>query len=651
MIGGNVYEQHYSSLDQVNATTVSGLKLEWYADLPTKDGLTGVPIVVNGVVYDSGGMGKAWAHDARTGRKIWEFDANMQFPLGVVPSWGARMSRGLAVWGDRVLKATGDCRLIALDRKTGAIAWQAQTCDSSSGRTITGAPRVGDGKVFIGNADADSGAGRPHVDAYDIATGRHLWRFYTIPGDPSKGFESPAMELASKTWGPEYWKKSAGGSPWEGITYDPRTKLVYIGTDAPVPANPALRGNPSGDELFTNAIVALKADTGEYVWHYTTTPQDGWNYASVFPVILADMKINGKRQHVLMNAPKNGFFYVHDARTGALLNEPKPIVDVNWARSIDFKTGRPIYNSEAQWWTRGEEGAVVSPSGMGARNWMPMSFNPGTGLVYIPVTDYPSRIWENRDKAMGHAEGDQYWSLTHGGRFKGELLAWDPIAQKERWRRVIGRPYQGGTLTTRGNIVFQGSTRGTFAAYRADTGEKLWEYPTVSGVLGAPSTALIDNKQMIFVAVGSGSTAAVGYAPQFSDRADGPARLLAFSLTGSAALPPSDRQSTSVPKPTSPEPDEELAKRGKNVWDSAGCELCHGIHAIGGTGSLPDLRRSADMQSAALSAIVRNGVFKEQGMPVFDQIVQESDIEALQAYIRQQAWLGYRESASTQAGP
>jgi mono/diheme cytochrome c family protein len=288
---------------------------------------------------------------------------------------------------------------------------------------------------------------------------------------------------------------------------------------------------------------------------------------------------------------------------------------------------------------------------MGARNWMPMSFNPGTGLVYIPVTDYPSRIWENPDKAMGHAEGDQYWSLTHGGRFKGELLAWDPIAQKERWRRVVGRPYQGGTLTTRGNIVFQGSTKGTFSAYRADTGEKLWEYPTVSGVLGAPSTALIDNKQMIFVAVGSGTTSAVGYAPQFSDRADGPARLLAFSLTGSAVLPPPDRQSTSVPKPTSPEPNEELAKRGKNVWDSAGCELCHGIHATGGTGSLPDLRRSADMPSAALSAIVRNGVFKEQGMPVFDQIVQESDIEALQAYIRQQAWLGYRESASTQASP
>jgi quinohemoprotein ethanol dehydrogenase len=271
LIGGNSLEQHFSSLDQINADNVRDLKLAWYTDIPTLDGLTGVPLVRDGVVYQSGGLGKAWAHDARTGELIWEFDAKIKFPLGVVPAWGARLSRGLAVWEDTVLKSSGDCRLFALDRRTGATIWEAKTCSPEDGRTVTAAPRVGDGKVFVGNADADSGAGRPHIDAYDIETGRHLWRFYIIPGDPSRGFENEAMEMASKTWGDKYWLKAAGGSVWEAITYDPRTDLVIIGSDGPSPADPRHRGMPKGDELFTGALVALRADTGEYVWHYSTT--------------------------------------------------------------------------------------------------------------------------------------------------------------------------------------------------------------------------------------------------------------------------------------------------------------------------------------------------------------------------------------------
>lgn len=272
LIGGNEYEQHYSPLARINSRNVRSLKLAWYADMPTADGLTGIPIVVDGVVYQSGALGKAWANDVRSGKPLWTFDAGIAFPLGVIPSWGSRLSRGLAVWGDKVLKATGDCRLFALDRRTGARLWEVRPCDPANSKTITGAPRVGDGKVFIGNSNADSGIGRGYVDAYDIESGKHLWRFYSIPGDPANGFENKAMEMASRTWGKEYWEKAGGGSTWEGITYDPRTHFVYIGTDGPSPFDPTKRGEGAGDELFTNAIVAVNADTGEYVWHYSTAP-------------------------------------------------------------------------------------------------------------------------------------------------------------------------------------------------------------------------------------------------------------------------------------------------------------------------------------------------------------------------------------------
>src|SRR5882724_1015457 len=262
LIGGGSFEQHFSPLRQVNESTVKQLKLAWFADMPTVDGLTGIPLVADGVVYQSGALGKVWASDVRTGKLLWSYDAQIKFPMGLVPSWGSRLSRGLALWQDKVLRATGDCRLMALDRRTGVQLWEVHPCDPKDHKTITGAPRVGAGKVFIGNSNADLGIGRGYVDAYDIATGKHLWRFFTIPGDPSKGFENKAMEMASKTWGADYWKHSGGGTAWDGITYDPVTNLVYIGTDGASPYDPEERGSIGGDELFTNAIVAVNADTG-----------------------------------------------------------------------------------------------------------------------------------------------------------------------------------------------------------------------------------------------------------------------------------------------------------------------------------------------------------------------------------------------------
>jgi quinohemoprotein ethanol dehydrogenase len=642
LIGGGPLEQHFSSLAQVNDSNVGTLGLAWFTDLESADGPTGVPMVAGGVIYESGPLGKVWAHDARTGRLLWTYDAKIQFPTGLVASWGARLSRGLALWDDTVLKATGDCRLIALDRLSGKRRWEVQPCDPAAYKTITGAPRVGGGKVFIGNSNADSGVGRGYVDAYDIRSGKHLWRFYTVPGDPSKGFENAAMERASKTWGKEYWKVAGGGSPWEGITYDAVTNLVYIGTDGPAPFNPAMRGEGRGDELFTNAIVAVNADTGNYVWHYSTTPEDGWNYAATMPVVLADLTIAGTRRHVVMSAPKNGFFYVLDAATGQLVNEPRPIIPINWASGIDMKSGRPIVRDEARYWLKGKEGSIVSPSPMGAHNWMPMSYSPDTGLVYIPATDYPAKVAVDPVNSVGNVEIDFYYPLTHTLPFTGRLVAWDPVAQIARWTQDVGLPYEGGTLATAGNLVFQGTTDGHFNAYRADTGERVYSFYAGSGILGAPSTVEIDGRQIILVAAGSGTTSAVGFAQKFSGTAPGPARLLAFAIDGRIRLPPLPPGRDPIPLPPAAEPDAALAKEGKAIWDANGCELCHGFKAVGGLGSVPDLRRIPAPHYDVFSQIIRGGLFKATGMPIFADSIREDDLAALKAYLIGEAWKGYR---------
>ena len=644
LIGGNDYEQHFSELKQINATTVAKLGLKWYADMPTRDGLTGVPMVANGAVFQSGAMGKAWANDLRTGKQLWEFDSHIVYPVpNAVAGWGVRQSRGLTLWGDKVLKASGDCRLFALDQKTGATIWEAKPCDPAEYKGISAAPRVGDGKVFMGNANADFGIGRGWVDAYEIATGKHLWRFYTMPGDPAKGFESKTLEMASKTWGKDYWKNIGGGSAWEGITYDPRTRLVLIGTDGPSPADPTQRGKDAGDELFSHALVAVNADTGEYVWHYSFNPNDGWNWSATQPVNLADLTIDGAKVPAVLIAPKNGFFYVIDARTGKLVNEPKPIVPVNWASRIDMKTGRPVMLPDAQYWNKGPAGAVVRPGALGAHGWMPMSYSPETGLVYIPVGE--SSFWEaiNPKALVAHVDADQYWGMKHG-EWQGKLLAWDPIRQEKRWEVDTGRPYQGGTLVTSGGIVFQGHTDGTFNAYDAATGKVLWSYDAQSSILGAPSTVEIDGEQLVLVPVGTGTTSSVGFLPEIADRGKSQApRLLAFSLGGAAKLPPPEPDVGPFLKPAGPAPTAAMARAGKAVWDANGCEVCHGVAVIGGLGSVPDIRRITPERLSLLSEIVRGGLFKATGMPIFADSISEQDLPALKAYLLDRSWDAYRQ--------
>lgn len=646
LIGNDPYSHHYSPLATINDQNASRLGLAWSSDMPSRDGLVGVPLVADGVVYQSGPLGFVFANDLQTGKLLWTFDSGLKFPMGVVPSWGVRLSRGLAIWKDKVIRATGDCRLIAISRDTGKKVWEAQACDVAQGKTITGAPRVGDGKVFIGTADGDSGSGRSHVNGFDAETGKHLWRFYTVPGNPADGFESPAMEMASKTWGKEYWKYilGGGGNAWEAMTYDPRTDLLIFGTDGPPVLSPLARGEGPGDELFTNAIVAVRADTGEYVWHYSTTPGDGWNYAAAMPLVLADLPIGGQATQVVMTAPKNGFFYVLDAQTGKLANQPQPITTVNWASHIDMKTGRPVMLPDGKWWEKGPEGAVVYPFGMGAHNWQPMAFSPVAGLVFIPATDLAT--WYAQDPAKAHSMGggfayDNYYNLRNGGSYKGKLVAWDPVKQAARWERDIGAPYQGGTLATAGNVVFQGSTEGTFSAYRADNGERLWSFDVGAGILGAPSTVEVDGRQLVLVPTGSGTTSSIGYAPLLGANTGGPSRLLAFALDGKAVLPPGERWDETVPKPVVERPSADLAEKGKHTWDAAGCAYCHGADAIGGPGSVPDLRRISAERLAMLPQILRGGLLTNAGMPDYREILTDQDIPAIAAYIVEQAWRGH----------
>jgi PQQ-dependent dehydrogenase (methanol/ethanol family) len=638
LVGGNAKAQHFSPLSQINASNAKHLGLAWYATYPSLDGPVGVPMVARGLVFESAGLGRVFANDLRTGKLVWSYDAHIHFPLHALAAWGSRLSRGVALWKSEVIMATGDCRLIALDQRTGSKIWQAQVCDPAM-TTITAAPSVGGGEVFIGHADGDAGVGRGDVDAFDARTGKHLWRFYTMPGDPAHGFENATMAMAAKTWAPEYWKHAGGVSVWDSITYDPKLDQVYFGADGATPSPPPARGNAAGDELFSTCIIALNAKSGRLMWYYQTTPHDGWNYDATMPIVIADLSIGRARRRVIMEAPKNGFLYVLDARTGKLVNEPKPLIPINWASRIDMRTGRPVQLRAAKYWLS-PGGAVVSPSPVGGHNWMPMAYSPMSGLVYVPVINMPVLMKVDPDN-MGGGDVDWYYGLTHHLPFKGILVAWDPIRQRERWHVDVGPPYEGGTLATAGNVVFQGTTAGQLAAYRADTGERLWSMDVGSSILGAPSTVKVDATQLVLVAGGSGTTSALGLYKRLGGNPGGPARLFAFKLKGTAVVPVIHDQSAPFPQPTRPRPSAELVKAGSVIWDKENCEICHGFEARGGVGSVPDLRRSAIVMSPEFERVVIGGIFTPAGMPIFRGEIRPDQIEALRAYIVAQAWKAY----------
>jgi quinohemoprotein ethanol dehydrogenase len=655
--GRTANEQRFSPLNQVNASNVSNLKVDWFIDLPGAVGLVATPLVADGVMYFVTSRNIVYAVDATSGGELWSYDPKVSEVAGDrMRAAFLHGNRGVALYGDKVYTATIDGRLVALDAKTGRQIWVTQTTDPTQAVYISGAPKVFKGKVLVGNGGTENGPSRGYVTAYDADTGAEVWRFWIVPGNPADGFENAAMEMAAKTWTGEWWKLGGGGNAWHGVTFDADFNTVYIGTGNGSPWNRKVRSPDGGDNLFLCAIVALDADTGEYKWHYQTTPGESWDYTSTMDIVLADLEIDGKMVKALMHAPKNGFFYVIDRATGKLISA-EPFAEVNWATGIDLATGRPIERPGARY----EDGSeVVAPGPFGGHNWPPMSFNPETGYVYIPTIyeryrfsdeETDLKLWQPTDwQASAPTDGLAVsWELA-GHRpdgTRGSLQAWDPVAQARVWEVPLPVAWNPGTLTTAGNLVIQGRADGYLVAYDALNGNELWKYKVGLGVAAPPITYQLGNKQYVALLVGWGSAFAIGGEdPAALGWAYGKhmRRLVAFSLDGDTTLPP-------LPAPARPVPVEapffevkpDLAATGADVFGQ--CSWCHGFNAVSG-GLAPDLRASPVVLSAeSFAAVVRGGERRPKGMPSYRNL-SDNQLESLRHYIREQAELALSGGAA-----
>ena len=634
---GRTYEDHrFSLLNQINEQTVGKLGLAWSRELGTTRGLEATPLVDDGVIYASGSWSVVYAIDARTGEVRWSYDPKVPRSRAFFICCDV-VNRGVALYEGKVYVATLDGRLIALDEHSGAPVWSVSTADSTKPYAITSAPRIAKGLVIIGNAGAEFGV-RGYISAYDAETGKMAWRSYTVPGDPSKGFESKAMESAAKTWTGEWWKTGGGGTPWEGIAYDPALDLLYFGTGNPTAWYRSLRGG--GDNLYTASILAVHASNGEIAWHFQTTPGDNWDYDATQPLVQADLTIGGRARKVIMQANKNGFFYVLDRETGEFISGTAFVSGITWASGLDPKTGRPI---ESHTGYQGFEPVIVSPSPDGAHNWNPMAFSPATGLVYLPAKigtqalHAPDAGWKyNPDKAnLGDEElydGPLNAKLVSLPSPTGELLAWDPVGRRVAWRVKYPVAEGAGVLATGGNLVFQGRADGILAVYRATDGRQLWTFDAGTGIMAPPVTYQIDGVQYVSVLAGWGGSPGLMNDPGWGPVKPGYGRILTFTLNGAATLkapafghkdPP---HVPAIATDTSP----QVVHQGELLY-AANCMGCHGINAV--AGPLPDLRYSSKETLEGIEDIVLGGSRASSGMPSFQKILNSGQVRAIQAYI------------------
>lgn len=645
-------ETRFSPLTQVSDQNVGQLGLAWYADFDTARGQEATPLMHDGVLYTTTAWSKVMAYDAATGKLLWSYDPAVPRSTLVRACCDA-VNRGVALYGDRVFVGTLDGRLVALDQKTGKVLFDKIVVPDQENYTITGAPRVVKGKVLIGASGAEYKA-RGYIAAYDWQTGNQVWRFNVVPGDPAKGFgsEGPnakAMEAAAKTWGKsEWWKMGGGGTVWDSITYDPKTNLVLFGTGNAEPWVPTVNGR-DGDSLYTSSVVAVDADTGAYKWHFQETPEDRWDFDSDAQITVADLTIDGKPRHVVMHAPKNGYFYLLDAATGQFI-AAKPFATQNWTTGIDGKTGRPVVAEDAKYEITGKP-FVSLPGATGAHSWHPMSFSPKTGLVYIPANNViqgyaADKGWKPND--IGYQVGIDIAQVSLPADPKvraatmkmttGSLLAWDPVAGKPAWTVQHVGPWNGGTLATAGNLVFQGTAAGTFDAYSADKGNKLWSFPTQSGVIAAPMTYSVNGQQYVAVMVGWGGSFAVsaGLLSGKSGNIRNISRIMVFKLGGTAKLPPVPEESK---LPLDPPPftgTAEQVARGAAMYGRY-CVVCHGDAAVAG-GLNPDLRHSLAINSLdVMKGIVLGGERHTRGMVSFKSALGPQDVDDIRQYIIKRA--------------
>ncbi|MFV8816890.1 PQQ-dependent dehydrogenase, methanol/ethanol family [Haliea sp. E17] len=629
-------ETHYSPLAQVNRENVAALAPDWYFDLPPGNTMT-APVMADGKLFVTSGHSYIRALDATSGRLLWEYDSKSRELSGPRLRFGYG-AKGLAYWNQRIFIVTHEGRVIALDANTGKPLWEARTLpEAPDGRYVNGAPRVFDGKLVIGHGGADTAPVRGYVDCFDAMSGEKLWRFYTIPGDPAQGFEQPAMAMAAKTWGGDWWNHGGGGTVWNAISYDPELKQFYLGTGNGFPYSHRLRSDSEGDNLFLTSVVAVDADTGEYRWHYQNSPAEQTDYNSAMDMTLATLEIDGEPRKVLMQAPKNGFFYVIDRTNGKLISA-EPFSKVTWATGVDLASGRPI---EAPGFRETDKQPFeLWPGVTGAHSWQPQSFSPRTGLVYIPelrrasMIHHPGPDTPAQEVSMG-IHGDM--NLAIPGARTSFLKAWDPVKQEARWSVQTPGDWPGGTLATAGDLVFQGTIDGRFIAYDAATGEVDWSFNVGVPVVAPPVSYAVDGKQYIAVLTGNGTSGG----GLFSDGIENfrtdyrmPRRVLVFSLTGTAQLPPNPPMPALVaPEDPDYQSDPTLEQQGAVQYMMAGCMVCHGSNAVPG-GTAPDLRISPIVRSRDIfHRVVRGGALVPNGMPQFDNL-DESQAESIRQYLR-----------------
>jgi len=633
--GFDYASSRFSPLDQISTANVGKLGLAWSYPLNSIRGLEATPIVVDGVMYVTTPWSIVHAINAKTGENIWTFDSQTPRNEGYKLCCDV-VNRGVAVYKGKVYVGTTDARLIALDAASGKVIWSVDASpDKSRPYTITGAPLAAKGKVFIGAGGGEYGV-RGAVSAFDAETGALAWRWYTVPGDPSKPFENEAMAKAAKTWDDKfkYWENGGGGTVWHTFSADPNLNLLYFGTGNAGPWASSIRNQAGMDNLYTSSVVALDLDTGKYAWHFQETPSDAWDYDADQDLILTDLTIDQQTRPVLLHAAKNGFFYVLDRKTGQFISA-RNFVDVNWA-SGTTADGRPIEIPGARGTDKPFE-AVPGP--FGAHNWQSMSFSPKTGLAYIPAQNVPLNMgddpkWTQGSATVGQPMNAIGWNLGKQllpatGKPFGRLVAWDPVAQKAAWTQDHVSPWNGGTLATAGGLVFQGTADGRLVAFDAKSGEKLWDAALGGGVVAAPMTYEIDGKHYVSIAVGWGGV--FGQSQRATDHAS-PGTVYTFAIGGDAKFPEVARYKLG-PLISGVKYDPKDAPMGGALYVS-NCLFCHGVPGVDKGGNIPNLGYVDAEQIANLDRAVLGTTYSELGMPDFTGKLKPEDIEKIKAFIQ-----------------
>ncbi|MET0282314.1 MAG: PQQ-dependent dehydrogenase, methanol/ethanol family [Steroidobacteraceae bacterium] len=651
-------EQRFSPLKLINDQNVNRLGLAWYDDLDTYRGVQATPLFVDGVLYNVSVWNVVTAYDARNGKVLWRFDPKVERQWARLACCGPT-SRGIAMWEGKIYVGALDGRLIAVDARNGRQLWSVQTFPLDQPYSITGPPRVFDGKVVVGNGGADYGV-RGFVTAFDANTGKKLWKFYTVPGNPADGPDGEAsdsvMALATKTWNGQWWQYGGGGTVWDSFVYDPKLKLVYLGTGNGSPHIQQFRSPGGGDNLFLCSIVALNAETGEYVWHYQMVPNEQWDFTCTQPMVLADLDIGGRKREVIMQAPKNGFFYVLDRRSGELISA-KTYVPNLWATEIDMATGRPKVNPGSYVTTTPE---LMTPTWMAAHSWHPMSYSPLTGLVYFPVQEQwtvQARVADDQFRFVPFRSnsGNSFTADPQrrrelqkiaDSREKGYLLALDPKTQTEAFRVPYKYPGSGGVLTTAGNLLVQGTVDRTVAIYKATDGTKLWESPVQTIPVAGPMTYEVDGEQYIAINAGWGGSPVAGLAAENPPVRFGTARLLVYKLDAKGVELPPLPPPVDVPAPPPLRASEEQINRGRKIFGET-CSRCHGDNAVGG---LKDLRFMTPETRRDFNAIVLDGIRKEKGMLGFKDLLSQADVDAVNGYLVARANEDYQDHVATLQG-